>query len=814
MSVNTQPAIRKNKSSFCWKKWSSKIIQQSKAVEKFPEPLPILFYAKKYHDIGLPVVPLKILWNGSKSQYDKQPLTEWKRWETERQTDEEYANLNWKSANGFGVILGWKTDKGYLTVVDYDVKGEKATEDVKAKGKTVLELLPETSIERTANNGLHLIYFSSEPAKNNRQHHDTCGLELFGERLVVMAPSEGYHAVNDKPILQVKDLSEIFNNAIKAVGLEKHKKPTLKQGTGKSKNKIRPCVEALLKNNALSHEQRCVVAFEFLNAGYKLDDVLKRFQNQTDFDLQKTKQQLEHAINTGYLPYSEEKLKAIGVCLGPTCEQYGKQQMFTPSILLDDGRIAEEGYDGKDVHYIIYNPETQEITKENLIETENKVYLPIINEDVENGLVKLPSEAAEYSSNTELDEEIKAYLNHWHEQLDPVQRQLDVYYVKESYIKDLLPQIGYRRNLAAFGYGKSTFLEVLGSICYRPFNVAGCSTEAAIRRTFHLWQGTAIIDEADFKDASLYATIVKILNIGFDRKTGYYKCCDENDPTKLLSFCVYGPKVIATRERYRDTALESRCLTFIGRQNINRLPLFRMARFQSEAQEIRNKLLMWRFRNYYKLKEKLAILEEIDAEEKIYGEVIDVRSRVKQIVMPLLLIAEMEEDRKRIIDFAHAFDANLQNLDEEREWQDQINVAIHKLFEGNKEKISIISEISIHRQGVGEYYKLYLFDFANALEIEEPKTRNYWCRGLAKYFKKRTDFPIKIGTNNRAYVLLPKFYVDEMLKRPLPLAYDANSANYANSSQPTEPTEDELRAFFKGGTDKSNGRNGEVKKND
>jgi hypothetical protein len=62
------------------------------------------------------------------------------------------------------------------------------------------------------------------------------------------------------------------------------------------------------------------------------------------------------------------------------------------------------------------------------------------------------------------------------------------------------------------------------------------------------------------------------------------------------------------------------------------------------------------------------------------------------------------------------------------------------------------------------------------------KARNYWCRGSSKYFKKRTDFPIKKGTNNRAYVLLPKFYVDEILRKPLPLSYHANSANYANSS--------------------------------
>lgn len=44
-----------------------------------------------------------------------------------------------------------------------------------------------------------------------------------------------------------------------------------------------------------------------------------------------------------------------------------------------------------------------------------------------------------------------------------------------------------------------------------------------------------------------------------------------------------------TRAKYSDLALESRCLTTIGRQNINPIPLFRMERFQKESQELRKR---------------------------------------------------------------------------------------------------------------------------------------------------------------------------------------------------------------------------------
>ena len=45
----------------------------------------------------------------------------------------------------------------------------------------------------------------------------------------------------------------------------------------------------------------------------------------------------------------------------------------------------------------------------------------------------------------------------------------------------------------------------------------------------------ALITEADFGDSSFYAFIIRILNIGYNHKTGLYHRGDDNDPARISS---------------------------------------------------------------------------------------------------------------------------------------------------------------------------------------------------------------------------------------------------------------------------------------
>ena len=65
-----------------------------------------------------------------------------------------------------------------------------------------------------------------------------------------------------------------------------------------------------------------------------------------------------------------------------------------------------------------------------------------------------------------------------------------------------------------YGSGKTRFLLVVGSICYKPMFASGASTVSPIFHILDAFRGTLIIDEGDFRWSDDKADIVKILNNG------------------------------------------------------------------------------------------------------------------------------------------------------------------------------------------------------------------------------------------------------------------------------------------------------------
>jgi len=71
------------------------------------------------------------------------------------------------------------------------------------------------------------------------------------------------------------------------------------------------------------------------------------------------------------------------------------------------------------------------------------------------------------------------------------------------------------------------------------------------------------------------------------------------------------PKNLATRKPYTDKATESRCITEVMKGTTREdIPVNLDDDFFIEAEGLRNKLLMWRFKNYYKidLKRRLILI--------------------------------------------------------------------------------------------------------------------------------------------------------------------------------------------------------------
>jgi len=263
---------------------------------------------------------------------------------------------------------------------------------------------------------------------------------------------------------------------------------------------------------------------------------------------------------------------------------------------------------------------------------------------IRNNLVRFPSCAVEYHDEMTLIKEISDFI---HKLIDvsSVYFNLIPYYVLFTWIYDLFYEVPYLRVIGDFGTGKSRFLKTVGQLCYKPMTVGHCTASYAFR-VIERFRGTLVLDEADFEKSSETEKFVKILNCGYEKNSPYGLTQQEKGKFVDTSFQVFGPKVIATRKRWQDTALESRCLTedmlVSSREDI---PNNWNEHFDRQAFEIRNKLLMWRFRNY-----KHRDLNNIKVDRSV-------EPRLRQVITPLLSVSnnpEFQDNLRRFIkDYNH-----------------------------------------------------------------------------------------------------------------------------------------------------------------
>lgn len=144
----------------------------------------------------------------------------------------------------------------------------------------------------------------------------------------------------------------------------------------------------------------------------------------------------------------------------------------------------------------------------------------------------------------------------------------------------------------------SRFLFTLGHLHYKPMIVAGALTPAVVFRIINKWKGTLLIDEGDQQNSDESNSFIKIMNCGYEKGMPVSRC-DKNDPNKLDFFDVFCPKVITTRKRFEDKATESRCMTNIMVQTFrNDIPDILTQKYYDSVNSLRNKLLLWRLRNY------------------------------------------------------------------------------------------------------------------------------------------------------------------------------------------------------------------------
>jgi len=270
------------------------------------------------------------------------------------------------------------------------------------------------------------------------------------------------------------------------------------------------------------------------------------------------------------------------------------------------------------------------------------------------GTVLMPAAAEDYGSARDLYLDIRKFINKYAQLEDTTFRALACCYVLMTWMYDRFDAVPYLRAQGDLGTGKSRLIRTVGSVCYRGTLTGGSVHAAPIFRTIDRYHGTFVVDEGDFGKSDMHEEIITLLNVGYQR--GFPVLRAERNlegDFDVRPYDCYGPKIIATRRRFRDAALESRCLshTMPLLQDVKEgMPLNLSAEFYTEAQQLRNKLLLWRMRHYPEVK--------VDPHARIPGVV---EPRLNQIVQPLMACIQepliAEEIRKMIVTYSESVQA-------------------------------------------------------------------------------------------------------------------------------------------------------------
>jgi len=266
------------------------------------------------------------------------------------------------------------------------------------------------------------------------------------------------------------------------------------------------------------------------------------------------------------------------------------------------------------------------------------------NNLIKNNVVLLPSLPVEYGSKDALIAEIRSFL-HRYLDVDPAFESVAAYYVLFTWVYDAFNEVAYIRFQGDYGTGKTRALLVVGSLCYKAFFASGASTVSPLFHILDAFRGTLILDEADFRFSDEKAEIVKLLNNGnVDGLPVLRTMMNRQREFNPQAFRVFGPKVVAMRKGYEDQALESRFLTEVMGQNRLRadIPINLPSSMKDEAQLLRNKLLLFRFRNWHTV--------VIDQAAHVDG----LAPRSNQILVPLLSIVDDNTARQALVSFATA----------------------------------------------------------------------------------------------------------------------------------------------------------------
>ena len=285
----------------------------------------------------------------------------------------------------------------------------------------------------------------------------------------------------------------------------------------------------------------------------------------------------------------------------------------------------------------VYDPETGEVGFELFDSTVGEVrqiggaglvvpgtsiqLMPLSDALIARGVVLLPVKSEPFGSTEILLAQIKQHIRQYVVLPEESDEIIAAHYVLFTHLFDRFDTAPYLRFIGDLGTGKTRAVQVIGELCYKPLGGQGNASGPSLYRTLDmLGGGTLLLDETDFNPRNDdHQEKMTLLRSGYQR---YGSDVLKMDPMRdggyrTRAFNVFGPKILAGRERFPDDALESRCIRIYMNSGVELrdVPHELTADYHAMALRLRNKLLRWRQEYFFK---PLRDVEKINVDARLF----------------------------------------------------------------------------------------------------------------------------------------------------------------------------------------------------
>lgn len=320
------------------------------------------------------------------------------------------------------------------------------------------------------------------------------------------------------------------------------------------------------------------------------------------------------------------------------------------SFIVADGIIYEQVYDEKTQTSVFAKFDKNTVSIVESFSYLNKIWKPFSNKIVFDKVVKFPSHPAAYKNAQELYQEIRAFI-HTYVDIPEIYEKLTAYYVLFTWVFDKLPVCPYLAAIGPSNTGKTRLTDVVGAICYKPFQTSGSISAASVFRIVDQFKGTLILNEFDHV-GQFNSEIVVVFNNGYE--PGHPAVRVEGDQKKhTVTYQTWCPKILSARKRKSDWAFESRLISVSMRKTKRTdIPTFLLEDFNKKAMELKNKLLMFRFRSYF---------NPVRFHDELFK---NISGRLRQTLLALSAIIQDKEFLQELDSFATELNNDLKQTQE------------------------------------------------------------------------------------------------------------------------------------------------------